>query len=45
LASLPTGHAPQLSAPETLAKALIPFLKGAHASGAEDPLLSNRSLT
>ena len=32
--SLPTGHAPQLSAPETLAQALIPFLQAhpAHRS-------------
>ena len=26
IASLPTGHAPQLSAPERLAAAIIPFL-------------------
>lgn len=29
VASLPTGHAPQLAAPDLLAAALIPFLKGA----------------
>lgn len=41
--SLPTGHSPHFSAPESLAKAIIPFLASGSATNADPTGLSSES--
>lgn len=42
--SLPTGHAPQVSAPQLLADAMAPFLQGTMSEGSGEPLPETDSL-